>query len=137
MIKDPKRFEVVVTSNLFGDILTDLGAAIAGGLGLAAGANINPEREYPSMFEPIHGSAPDISGKQISNPLAAIWSVSQLLDYLGYEQYGKIILTAIEQLLIEKNVLTPDLGGSSSTSEVGDCIAALIASKMNVLQTHN
>jgi tartrate dehydrogenase/decarboxylase/D-malate dehydrogenase len=137
MIKDPKRFEVVVTSNLFGDILTDLGAAIAGGLGLAAGANINPEREYPSMFEPIHGSAPDISGKQISNPLAAIWSASQLLDYLGYEQYGKIILTAIEQLLIEKNVLTPDLGGSSSTSEVGDCIAALIASKMNVLQTHN
>ncbi|SFD49263.1 tartrate dehydrogenase [Bacillus sp. UNCCL81] len=135
MIKDPKRFEVVVTSNLFGDILTDLGAAIAGGLGLAAGANINPERVYPSMFEPIHGSAPDIAGKQLSNPLAAIWSASQLLDYLGYEQYGKVILTAIEQLLIEKNVLTPDLGGSSSTSEVGDCIVELIASNMNVLQT--
>ncbi len=135
MIKDPKRFEVVVTSNLFGDILTDLGAAIAGGLGLAAGANINPERAYPSMFEPIHGSAPDISGKQIANPLAAIWSASQLLDYLGYEQYGKVILTTIEQLLIEKNILTPDLGGSSTTSEVGDCIVEMIASKMNVLQT--
>lgn len=136
MIKDPKRFEVVVTSNLFGDILTDLGAAIAGGLGLAAGANINPERTYPSMFEPIHGSAPDISGKQISNPLAAIWSASQLLDYLGYEQYGKVILTAIEELLIEKKFLTPDLGGESTTSEVGNRIVELIASKLNVLQTH-
>lgn len=120
MIKDPKRFEIVVTSNLFGDILTDLGAAIAGGIGLAAGANINPKREFPSMFEPIHGSAPDITGKGIANPLAAIWSVSQMLDFLGYESYGKIILKAIEQLLIEGNVLTPDMNGTSNTSEVGD-----------------
>ena len=93
MIKDPKRFEVVVTSNLFGDILTDLGAAIAGGIGLAAGANINPEREYPSMFEPIHGSAPDIAGKNTANPLATIWSASQILDFFGYEKHGKMVLT--------------------------------------------
>jgi tartrate dehydrogenase/decarboxylase / D-malate dehydrogenase len=128
MIKDPKRFEVVVTSNLFGDILTDLGAAIAGGIGLAAGANINPEREYPSMFEPIHGSAPDIAGLGIANPLAAIWSASQLLDFFGYEAYGKLVLEAIEQLLVEGQVLTPDMNGTSSTSEVADKIIEIIAS---------
>jgi tartrate dehydrogenase/decarboxylase/D-malate dehydrogenase len=130
MIKDPKRFEVVVTSNLFGDILTDLGAAIAGGLGLAAGANLNPEKKYPSMFEPIHGSAPDIAGKQLANPLAAIWSASQMLDYFGYEAYGKLLLDVIEQLLIEKQVLTPDLGGSSTTSEVGNRIVELLAIRL-------
>ena len=79
-----KRFEIVVTSNLFGDILTDLGAAISGGMGLAAGANLNPEHKYPSMFEPIHGSASDIAGKGIANPLASIWSASQILDFFGY-----------------------------------------------------
>ncbi|MFY4776609.1 tartrate dehydrogenase [Metabacillus sp. RGM 3146] len=130
MIKDPKRFEVVVTSNLFGDILTDLGAAIAGGLGLAAGANLNPERKFPSMFEPIHGSAPDIAGRQIANPLAAIWSASQLLDYVGYERYGKLLLDVMEQLLIEKQVLTPDLGGSSTTSEVGNRIVELLTIRL-------
>ncbi|MBQ2991022.1 MAG: tartrate dehydrogenase, partial [Clostridia bacterium] len=81
MVKDPARFGVVVTSNLFGDILTDLGAAISGGMGLAAGANLNPERKYPSMFEPIHGSAPDIAGKGVANPLASVWSASQILDF--------------------------------------------------------
>ncbi|KAA9027772.1 tartrate dehydrogenase [Niallia endozanthoxylica] len=126
MIKDPKRFEVVVTSNLFGDILTDLGAAIAGGIGLAAGANINPERQYPSMFEPIHGSAPDIAGKNIANPLAAIWSASQILDFLGYEKYGKMVLDSVEQLLIEGQVLTPDMNGVSSTSEVGDRLTSIM-----------
>jgi tartrate dehydrogenase/decarboxylase/D-malate dehydrogenase len=126
MISDPKRFEVVVTSNLFGDILTDLGAALAGGIGLAAGANINPERTYPSMFEPIHGSAPDIARKGLANPLAAIWSVSQLLDFLGYERYGKIIITAIEELLVEGEVLTHDMKGTASTSEVGDRVAEMI-----------
>ena len=123
MIKDPKRFEVVVTSNLFGDILTDLGAALAGGLGLAAGANINPERKYPSMFEPIHGSAPDIAGKGIANPLAAIWSASQMFDFFGFEDIGKQILLAIEKTLEEGSVLTPDLGGYASTSEVGARVA--------------
>ena len=126
MIKDPKRFEVVVTSNLFGDILTDLGAAIAGGIGLAAGANINPEREYPSMFEPIHGSAPDIAGKNIANPLATIWSASQILDFFGYEKYGKMVLDSIELLLIEGEVLTPDMDGVSSTSEVGDRLTSIM-----------
>jgi tartrate dehydrogenase/decarboxylase/D-malate dehydrogenase len=128
MINDPKRFEVVVTSNLFGDILTDLGAALAGGIGLAAGANLNPERDFPSMFEPIHGSAPDIAGKGLANPLAAIWSASQMLDFFGYEEHGKVILKAIEQLLEEKEVLTLDMKGSASTSEVGDRLASIIES---------
>ncbi|WP_428908104.1 tartrate dehydrogenase [Niallia sp. Krafla_26] len=122
MIKDPKRFEVVVTSNLFGDILTDLGASIAGGIGLAAGANINPERTYPSMFEPIHGSAPDIAGKNIVNPLAAIWSASQMMDFLGYEKYGALILEGIQQVLIEGETLTPDMGGTSTTKDVGQAV---------------
>jgi tartrate dehydrogenase/decarboxylase / D-malate dehydrogenase len=125
MIKDPKRFEVVVTSNLFGDILTDLGAALAGGLGLAAGANINPERKYPSMFEPIHGSAPDIAGKGIANPLAAIWSASQMFDFFGFEDIGKQILHSMEKTLEEGSILTPDLGGYASTSEVGARVVEL------------
>lgn len=129
MIKDPARFEVVVTSNLFGDILTDLGAALAGGMGLAAGANINPEKTYPSMFEPIHGSAPDIAGQHIANPLAAIWSASQMFDFFGFEDLGKLLLDSIEELLVTKSALTPDLGGSASTSEVGDAIVELIESK--------
>lgn len=122
MIKDPKRFEVVVTSNLFGDILTDLGAAIAGGMGLAAGANVNPERKYPSMFEPIHGSAPDIAGKGISNPLASIWSISQMLDYFGYENWGAKILEVIEDVMVEGVSVTPDMGGKAKTNEVGDAV---------------
>ena len=120
MVKDPKRFEIVVTSNLFGDILTDLGAAISGGMGLAAGANINPERKYPSMFEPIHGSAPDIAGRGIANPLATVWSASQMLDFFGKENWGKKLIECIEEVLSEKKVLTPDLGGKASTSEVAD-----------------
>lgn len=126
MIKDPARFEVVVTSNLFGDILTDLGAALAGGMGLAAGANINPERNYPSMFEPVHGSAPDIAGKGIANPLAAVWSASQMLDFFGYDHLGKKLLAAIETLLEEKTVLTPDLGGNASTAQVGCRITEIL-----------
>ncbi|MBQ2716417.1 MAG: tartrate dehydrogenase, partial [Clostridia bacterium] len=125
-VKDPKRFEVVVTSNLFGDIITDLGAAIAGGMGLAAGANINPERKFPSMFEPIHGSAPDIAGKGIANPLASIWSASQMLDFFGYENWGAKLIDAIEQLMVEGKTLTCDLGGSASTSEVGDAIIEIL-----------
>lgn len=124
MVKDPKRFEVVVTSNLFGDILTDLGAAISGGMGLAAGANLNPEKKFPSMFEPIHGSAPDIAGQGISNPMASVWAVSQMLDFFGHEDWGKKVLDAIEAVLEEGKVKTPDIGGTSSTSQVGDAIAA-------------
>lgn len=122
MVKDPKRFEVVVTSNLFGDILTDLGAAIAGGMGLAAGANLNPERKYPSMFEPIHGSAPDIAGQGIANPMASVWAASQMLDFFGHEDWGKRVLDAVEDVLVEKQVLTPDMGGTASTWQVGDAI---------------
>lgn len=121
-VKDPKRFGVVVTSNLFGDILTDLGAAIAGGMGLAAGANLNPERRYPSMFEPIHGSAPDIAGQGIANPLASIWSVAQMLDFLGETEWSERVLRAIETLLVEKKTLTPDLGGTAHTSDIGHAV---------------
>lgn len=126
MVKDPKRFQVVVASNLFGDILTDLGAAISGGMGLAAGANLNPEKKFPSMFEPIHGSAPDIAGKGISNPMASVWSISQMMDFFGYPEWGKKVLDVIEQVMVEKKVLTPDMGGTSSTSEVGDEIVRLL-----------
>ena len=125
-VKDPKRFEVVVTSNLFGDIITDLGAAIAGGMGLAAGANINPERKFPSMFEPIHGSAPDIAGKGIANPLASIWSASQMLDFFGHEDWGAKLIDAIEQLMVDGKTLTCDLGGSATTREVGDAIIEIL-----------
>ena len=121
-VKDPGRFQVVVTSNLFGDILTDLGAAIAGGMGLAAGANLNPERKYPSMFEPIHGSAPDIAGKGLANPLAAIWSASQMLEFLGRPQWAQRTLEAIEQTLTDGSCLTPDLGGSANTAQVTDAV---------------
>lgn len=120
MVKDPKRFEIVVTSNLFGDILTDLGAAISGGMGLAAGANLNPECKYPSMFEPIHGSAPDIAGQGKANPLASIWSASQMLEFFGHEAWAKRIIDIIEEMLIEKTCLTSDLQGTATTSQVGD-----------------
>ena len=120
MVKDPKRFQVVVTSNLFGDILTDLGAAIAGGMGLAAGANLNPERKFPSMFEPIHGSAPDIAGQQLANPLATVWSAAQMLEFFGYQKWADRLIEIIEEMLVEKKVLTPDLGGNAKTSQVGD-----------------
>ena len=125
-VKDPGRFQVVVTSNLFGDILTDLGAAISGGMGLAAGANLNPERKFPSMFEPIHGSAPDIAGKEIANPLASIWSVSQMLDFFGHEDWGKRVLDAIEALMVEGRTLTRDLGGNAKTSEVGSAVIEIL-----------
>ena len=126
MVRDPGRFQIVVTSNLFGDILTDLGAAITGGLGLAAGANINPERKYPSMFEPIHGSAPDIAGKGIANPLAAIWSAAQILEFFDHQAWAERVLAAMETLLTERQVLTPDIGGSAATSQVGDEIVRIL-----------
>lgn len=125
-VKDPKRFQIVVASNLFGDILTDLGAAIAGGMGLAAGANLNPEGKYPSMFEPIHGSAPDIAGQMISNPLASIWSIAQMLDHWGMNDWGQKIIDAIETLLVEKKTLTPDLGGTAKTDEIGEAIIEIL-----------
>ena len=127
MIKNPKRFQIVVASNLFGDILTDLGAAISGGMGLAAGANLDPERRYPSMFEPIHGSAPRMAGKGIANPLASIWSAAQLLEHLGYPNWYHKIVGTIEQMLKEKQCLTQDLGGSASTSACGDAFISMLS----------
>lgn len=126
----PERFEVVVTSNLFGDILTDLGAAIAGGMGLAAGDNINPERTYPSMFESIHGSAPDIAGKNIANPIAQIWSGARMLKFLGYEIWHDRLIKSFEKLLTDKKVLTPDLGGTSTTTEIGDEIIRILKERL-------
>ena len=95
-------------------------------MGLAAGANLNPERQFPSMFEPIHGSAPDIAGKQLANPLATVWSASQLLEFFGHQQWADRLLEAIEYLLVEKKTLTPDLGGTAKTAEVGDAVVTFL-----------
>lgn len=116
MITNPERFDVVVTDNLFGDILTDIGAAIAGGIGLAASGNLDPSRKYPSMFEPVHGSAPDIAGKQIADPTAAILSVAMLLDHLGHNQAAQAVEVAVGADLLARST-------SRSTSQVGDDIA--------------
>jgi len=125
-VQHPDWFDVVVASNLFGDILSDLAAAIAGSIGLAPGANINPEKEFPSMFEPVHGSAPDIAGRGIANPIGQIWSGAMMLDHLGHPEAAQAVVAAIETVVAEGTVLTPDLGGRASTVEVGKAIAALI-----------
>ncbi len=122
----PGSLDVVVASNLFADILTDLGGAICGSLGLAPSGNLNPERVYPSMFEPIHGSAPDIAGQGIANPIAMIWSGALMLDFLGEAQAASLIMRAIETLTSQGRVLTPDLGGQARTIQVGDEIVAQI-----------
>lgn len=127
-VSKPETFDVVVASNLFGDILTDLGAAIVGGLGLAPSANINPEKNYPSMFEPVHGSAPDIAGKGIANPAAAIWCASMMLDHLGEKESGKAVLDALELVMEAGDVTTPDLGGQATTSEFGDAVSTRLKS---------
>ncbi len=126
MVTNPASLDVIVASNLFGDILTDVGAAISGSLGVAPGANINPERHYPSMFEPIHGSAPDIAGKGIANPIAAIWAGAMMLDHLGHRDAHDAIVAAIEQVLAAGQVRTPDLGGTATTSDVTEAIRALV-----------
>ncbi|HUV12009.1 MAG TPA: tartrate dehydrogenase [Acidobacteriota bacterium] len=118
----PHEFEVVVASNLFGDILTDLGAAIVGGIGIAPSANINPSRKHPSMFEPVHGSAPDIAGKGIANPVGQIWSAKMMLDHIGQSELGERLLNSTEAVLAEGLVRTPDFGGTSTTAEVADAV---------------
>ncbi len=118
MVTHPQTLDVIVASNLFGDILTDLGAAITGSLGVAPGANINPERQYPSMFEPIHGSAPDIAGRGIANPIGAIWAGALMLDHLGLAAAHDRITTAIERVMAAGEVRTPDLGGQANTLDV-------------------
>jgi tartrate dehydrogenase/decarboxylase/D-malate dehydrogenase len=116
----PERFDVVVASNLFGDILTDLSAALVGGLGLAPAANLNPSRQYPSMFEPVHGSAPDIAGKGIANPLAAILTAAMMLDFLNEKTAASLVNRAVAHVLAEHKMRTPDMGGTATTRQVGD-----------------
>jgi len=122
LIRRPESFDVIVASNLFGDILSDLGAALQGGLGFAPGANLNPTREYPSMFEPIHGSSPKYAGKKVANPIATIWAGSMMLEFLGEKKWGQEVLAAIEDVLVEGQVRTRDIGGSSTTTEMGEAI---------------
>lgn len=122
MVTIPEQFDVVVASNLFGDILTDLGAGLQGGLGFAPSGNINPEKQYPSMFEPIHGSAPDIAGKGIANPLATIWAGQMMIDHLGEKQAAQRLLRAIEGICQEGLIRTKDMGGEHSTADMGDAV---------------
>ena len=125
-VRKPESFDVVVASNLVGDILTDLSAMVTSSVGLAASANINPEKTYPSMFEPVHGSAPDIAGKGIANPLAAILSVKLMLDHLGHVQAAAAIHRAVAQVLKTGKARTPDLGGQATTQNVGDAVLAAL-----------
>jgi tartrate dehydrogenase/decarboxylase/D-malate dehydrogenase len=122
-VRRPQSFDVVVASNLFGDILSDISAIVTGSIGLAASANLDPTKRFPSMFEPVHGSAPDIAGKGIANPLAAIFSAAMMLDHLGLSEPAKQMDLAVRSVLAEERIRTPDLGGSSST---GDTVAAVL-----------
>jgi tartrate dehydrogenase/decarboxylase/D-malate dehydrogenase len=125
-VQHPDWFDVVVGSNLFGDILSDLGPAIAGSIGLAPGGNINPEKQHPSMFEPVHGSAPDIAGKGIANPIGQIWTGAMMLEHLGHPEAARAVIAAIERLVAEGKTVTRDLGGKASTSDVGRALAELL-----------
>jgi tartrate dehydrogenase/decarboxylase/D-malate dehydrogenase len=127
-VLNPDRFDVVVGSNLFGDILSDLGPACAGTIGIAPSGNINPERLFPSLFEPVHGSAPDIAGKGIANPIGQIWSAAMMLEHLGEPEAGAAILRAIEATLVDKTLCTADVGGSANTLSSGKAIAAALGS---------
>jgi tartrate dehydrogenase/decarboxylase/D-malate dehydrogenase len=127
MITHPQTLDVILASNLFGDILTDIGSAISGSLGIAPGGNINPERSAPSMLEPIHGSAPDIAGKGVANPIGAIWAGAMMLEHLGEREAHDRILRAIERVLADQRVRTPDLGGHATTAEMTRAIVAGLA----------
>jgi tartrate dehydrogenase/decarboxylase/D-malate dehydrogenase len=122
----PDWFDVVVGSNLFGDILSDLGPGVAGTIGIAPSANINPEREYPSMFEPVHGSAPDIAGRGIANPIGQVWSGALMLEHLGHPDAARAVERAIEAVVAEPELLTRDMGGRASTSELGQALAEAV-----------
>lgn len=127
-VQRPQHFDVVVASNLFGDILSDLGPACTGTIGIAPSANLNPTRQWPSLFEPVHGSAPDIAGRGVANPIGQIWSAALMLDFLGYREAHDAILGAIESLLSDPEApRTPDLGGSAGTADVGRAIAQQLA----------
>ena len=128
MVLNPDRFDVIVASNLFGDILSDLGPATAGTIGIAASGNINPGKTYPSIFEPVHGSAPDIAGQRIANPIAAIWSGAMMLEHLGHPEAAADILRAIERVIVE-GPHTPDMKGKAGTGEVGAAVAEALRSQ--------
>jgi tartrate dehydrogenase/decarboxylase/D-malate dehydrogenase len=129
MVTHPHTLDVIVASNLFGDILTDIGSAISGSLGVGPGGNINPERTTPSMFEPIHGSAPDIAGKGIANPIAAIWAGAMMLGHLGHPTTEGRIIAAIEGVLSDERVKTPDLGGKATTADMTKAITSALSAK--------
>src|SRR5215469_12498044 len=131
-VAHPDWFDVVVGSNLFGDILSDLGAAVVGSMGLAPSGNLNPEREYPSLFEPVHGSAPDIAGKQMANPVAQIWSGAMMLRHLGDSEAADAIERAIAAVLATPDVRTPDIGGRARTSDLGEAVASQVAAAVAV-----
>jgi tartrate dehydrogenase/decarboxylase/D-malate dehydrogenase len=125
-VRFPERFDVVVGSNLFGDILSDLGPAVTGTIGIAPSANLNPERRHPSMFEPVHGSAPDIAGQGIANPIGQIWSGAMMLEHLGHPEAAAAVVAAIERVLKDGRVRTRDMGGTATTEELGRAVAAEI-----------
>jgi len=118
VVLEPARFDVIVASNLFGDILSDLTAAVAGSIGIAPSANLDPTHTYPSMFEPVHGSAPDIAGKGLANPVGAVWSAALMLEHLGHEAARADMLRAIETCMRDPETRTPDLGGEATTEQV-------------------
>ena len=127
MVQSPQSIDVFVGSNLFGDILSDLGAAVTGSLGLAPSANLNPERNYPSLFQAVHGTAPDIAGKGIANPIASIWSLQLMFDFLGEDRWAACLMKAIEDVLRERKVRTPDLGGKHSTRVLGNAVCEALS----------
>jgi tartrate dehydrogenase/decarboxylase/D-malate dehydrogenase len=126
LVTHPHTQDVIVASNLFGDILSDIGGAIQGSLGLIPSANINPERRYPSLFEPVHGSSPDIMGKGIANPIDMIWSGALMLDFLGEIESARLLMRSIETVVLHKELLTPDVGGTGTTQDVGEAICSAI-----------
>jgi len=128
-VRHPDWFDVVVASNLFGDILSDLGPAVVGSIGIAPSANLNPGREFPSMFEPVHGSAPDIAGRGIANPIGQIWSGAMMLRHLDEAAAADAVENAIREVLAKSAIRTPDLGGSSTTKEMGEAIASAVSSR--------
>ncbi|MBX2814480.1 MAG: tartrate dehydrogenase [Saprospiraceae bacterium] len=128
-VQNPEQFDIVVASNLFGDILSDLGPAVVGGMGIAPGANLNPEKDHPSMFEPVHGSAPDIAGLDIANPIASFWTAQMMLAHLGEDAAAALLMSVIEENIADGTVKTRDLGGSASTSDVTMDIISRIADK--------
>ena len=125
-VLQPQRFDVVVGSNLFGDILSDLAAAVAGSIGIAPSANLDPTKEFPSMFEPVHGSAPDIAGQGIANPVGAVWSAAMMLEHLGHGPAAAEILRAMETTLSKPETRTRDLGGTATTAEATQALVAAL-----------